>query len=272
MSAAKSQPATELPHARIGVPVGLDLTDQLPASGRTLVFCDDTEIAGQPLATLEPDLRILAAVQMPSEGYATLDTAMTKALQSIGVVEFHATDIATGNGVWKGRPEEERVVALKFVAGQLATHATRIGAVWLPKGQYAELKKGAEKLGKVGVGFKHGLKRALVRSVVSRLATGRRPAMLWLDQDSPIAVPKVEQWPEAKFLIGGGPVASPSHLVRGLQLADLAVWSVQRFMLKRAGFEDETATAIDDVACEVVASFPTGIDDLRGDAHGDWAP
>lgn len=272
MSVAKSQPATKLLHPKIGDPVGLDLTGQLSVPGRTLIFCDDTEIAGQPIATLEPDLRILAAVQIPSEGYATLDSAMTTALQSYGVGEFHATDIATGNGVWKGRPDEERVAALRFVAEQLATHATRIGAMWLPKGQFPELKKGAEKLGKVGGGFKQGLKRALVRSVVSRLATGSRPAMLWLDQDSPITAPKVEHWPEAKFLIGGGPVASPSHLVRGLQLADLAVWSVQRFMLKRAGFEDETVTTIDDVACEVVASFPTGIDDLRGDKHGDWAP
>jgi hypothetical protein len=272
MSAAKPHPATETAHAKIDAPAALDLIGQLSLPGRTLVFCDDTEISGQPIATLEPDLRILAAVQLSSEGYATIDAAMTAALESYGVAEFHATDIATGNGAWKDRPENERVAALRFVAGQLATHATRIGAVWLPKGQYSGLKKDAEKLGKVGVGFRHGLKRALVRSVVSRLATGSRPAMLWLDQDTPIAVPKVEHWPEAKFLIGGGPVASPSHLVRGLQLADLAAWSIQRFLLKRAGFDDETATAIDDVACEVVASFPTGIDDLRGDKHGDWAP
>lgn len=64
---------------------------------------------------------------------------------------------------------------------------------------------------------------------------------------------------------------APSHMVRGLQLADLAIWSMQRYQTKRAGFDDGTATAIDEVARNVVSGFPTGCDDLRGDAHPDWA-
>ncbi len=250
----------------------MSLTDQFAVAGRTLVFCDDTDIAGQPVAKLRPDLRILVAVQVASENYAALDAAMTAALDQYGVAEFHATDIATGNRAWKGRSEEERAAALAFVAEQLSIHARRVGAVWLPKGQYPQIRKDAETIGKVGVGFKHGLRRVLVRSVVERLAAGARPAMLWLDQDNALAEPKVEHWPEATFLIGGGPVVAPSHLVRGLQLADLAIWSVQRFQTKRAGFDDGTATAIDKVARDVVAGFPTGFDDLRGDAHPDWAP
>lgn len=248
------------------------LTDQLAIAGQTLVFCDDTDIAEQPVATLQPDLRILVAVQMPSENYAALDATLTAALDQYGVQEFHATDIASGNHGWKGRSEEERASALTFVADQLATYGGRIGAVWLPKGQYPQIRKDAEKLGKVGVGFKHGLRRVLVRSVVERLATGTRPAMLWLDQDNPLAEPKVEHWPEATFLVGGGPVVAPSHLVRGLQLADLAAWSVQRYQIRRASFDDGAVTEIDKVAMSVVAAFPTGFDDLRGDAHRDWAP
>ena len=249
-----------------------ELADRLGVPGQTLVFCDDTDFAGQSVTALEPDLRVLVAVQIASDTYARLDAAMMAALDGYGVTEFHATDIATGNGMWKGRTETERATALQFVASQLATHAVRVAAVWLPKGQYPSLRKEAEKLGSVGVGFKHGLRRALVRSVVERLAIGSRPAMLCLDQDTTIAGPKVEHWPEAEFLVGGGPIVSPSHLVRGLQLADLAVWSVQRFQTKRAGFDSRTATAIDKIACNVVATFPTGLDDLRGDDHADWAP
>lgn len=254
-------PASELP-----------LTNQLAVAGRTLVFCDDTDIAGQPVAKLRPDIRILVAVQVASESYAALDAAMTAALDQYGVDEFHATDIATGNRAWKGRSEVQRAAALAFVAEQLSIHAVRIGAVWLPKEQYPQIRKDAEKIGKVGVGFKQGLRRVLVRSVVERLAAGSRPAMLWLDQDSPQARPKVEQWPEATFLVGGGPIVAPSHMVRGLQLADLAVWSVQRFQVMRASFDNGSATAIDKVARDVVAGFPTGFDDLRGTAHADWAP
>ena len=250
----------------------MPLIDHFAVAGRTLVFCDDTDIAGQPIAKVRPDLRILVAVQVPSENYAALDAAMTAALDQYGVAEFHATDIATGNRAWKGRSEEERIAALAFVAEQLSIFAERVGAVWLPKGQYPQIRKDAEKIGKVGVGFKHGLRRVLVRSVVERLAAGTRPAMLWLDQDSSLAGPKVEHWPEATFLMGGGPVVAPSHMVRGLQLADLAIWSVQRFQTMRSGFDDGTATAIDKVARDVVAGFPTGFDDLRGDAHADWAP
>jgi len=245
---------------------------QLHAPGTTLVFCDDTDIQGQPIPTMHPDLRILAAVQMRSESYSALEAAMATARATYGVSEFHATDIATGNRAWTGRSEEERRDALTFVADQLAEHGTRVAAVWLPKGEYPKVKKEAEKLGPVGAGFKHGLKRALVRSVVGRLATGTRPAMLWLDQDKPGAAPKIEKWPEATSLTGGGPIVAPSHLVSGLQLADLAVWSIQRFMTKRAGFDDGNATAFDAVAMRVVAEFPTGIDDLRGDGHADWAP
>lgn len=247
------------------------LTDHLAIEGRTLVFCDDTDIAGQPVDTLQPDLRILVAVQVPSENYAALDTAMTAALDQFGVHEFHATDMATGNRGWKGRGEKERAAALAFVAEQLSTFAGRIGAVWLPEGQYPQIRKEAEKFGKVGVGFKQGLRRVLIRSVVERLAADGRPAMLWLDQHSPLAGPKVEHWPEATFLVGGGPVLAPSHLVRGLQLADLAIWSVQRFQTRRARFDDGTATMIDKVARDVVASFPNGLEDLRGDANADWA-
>ncbi len=96
--------------------------------------------------------------------------------------------------------------------------------------------------------------------------------MLWLDQDSPFPELKVESWPEATFLVGGGLVAVTSYLVRGLQLADLAIRSVQRFQTERAGIDDGTATEFDKVARNVVAAFPTGLDDLRGDAHRDWAP
>ncbi len=255
-----------------GAASGMALIDQLAVAGRTLVFCDDTDIAEQPVSTLRPDLRLLVAVQVPSEHYPALDGAMTAALDQYGVTEFHATDMATGNRAWKGRSEEERAAALAFVAEQLSAYARRVGAVWLPKGQFPQIRRDAEQFGKVGVGFKNGLRRVLIRSVVERLAAGTRPAMLWLDQDSPLAEPKVEHWPEATFLVGGGPVVAPSHLVRGLQIADLAIWSVQRFQTKRAGFDDGTATAIDEVASNVVADFPMGFDDLRGDAHADWAP
>lgn len=71
----------------------MELTDQLAMDGRTLVFCDDTDVAEQPVATLQPDLRILVAVQVLSENYATLDAAMVAALDQYGVPEFHATDM-----------------------------------------------------------------------------------------------------------------------------------------------------------------------------------
>jgi hypothetical protein len=250
-----------------------DLQNMLRVPGQTLIFCDDTDIQKRPVRTLEPDLRILVALQIDSAKYPAIEAALFAKLKDTGVSEFHATDIATGNGPWSGCSMERREAVLQFLANIVAADVSRVGAVWLPQHQFPELKSRAELLGKVSVGFRHGLKRVFVRSIVEGLALGSKPAMLVMDQDKAISSPQLEIWPEATFLIGGGPIAAPSHLVPGLQLADLVAWSVHRFLTKRAAFDYGTATPIERVAMRVVAAIPGGLQNLlKRDTVSDWAP
>ncbi len=50
----------------------IDLPEILLKPDRVLVFCDDTDIAQQPVASLQPDLRILIGVQLMSNTRASL--------------------------------------------------------------------------------------------------------------------------------------------------------------------------------------------------------
>jgi hypothetical protein len=50
-----------------------DILADLTAPSRTLVFCDDTELSGAPVAWLAPNLRVLCALTIPSGRYAAVD-------------------------------------------------------------------------------------------------------------------------------------------------------------------------------------------------------
>lgn len=88
-----------------------------------------------------------------------------------------------------------------------------------------------------------------------------------INQDSPLAAPKVEHRPEATFIFSCGPVMATSHLVCALQVADLVVWSVQRYLIRRANMDNGTATEIEMLARNVVAAFAIGFDDRGVDTQ-----
>jgi hypothetical protein len=233
------------------------LLANLAEPGRTLVFCDDTDIAPQPVPWLQPDLRILVAVEMSSEAYAAAVVALEARLASLGMPEFHAAEIANPNGKspWKAISAEDRASALHFLAGILTGSGARVHQAHVPKAQFDQLKAQAQLVGKVGVGFKMGLKRVFLRCLLDHLATAGGEAIAVLDQDKPLAQPVVEHWPEAAFLVGGGPVAARSTDVPGLQLADMAAWSINRMLCRRPCFDDGTATDFDRAALELVGNL-----------------
>ena len=211
------------------------LLQALAEPGRTLVFCDDTDISGQPVPWLQPDLRILVAVEMSSRAYAVAAAELEAKVASLGMPEFHAAEIANpkGKSPWKGVPQAERATSLHFLAGVLNGAGAHVHEAHVPKAQFAALKAEAQLVGKVGVGFKQGLKRAFLRCLSDHLTLGANGTIVVMDQDKPLAEPVVEAWPEAAFLIGGGPVAARSVDVPGLQLADMAAWSINRYMCRK---------------------------------------
>ena len=245
----------------------LDLPGELNVPGRRLVFCDDTDLDGKPVAALEPDIRILVAVEVASETYAPAATQMAAYLAGVAMLEFHATEIANpkSNSPWKSVPMGQRVEALGWLGELFATLNAKVSYTRIPKAQFHELKAQAQELGAVGVDFKTGLKRVFLRCLFEELEQAGDPSMIVLDQDGTTGEPKVEHWPEGKFLVGGGPIVAQSHDVPGLQLADLAVWSIGRMVRHRERFNEGLATPFDRVALEVVAGFD-GLCDLLGSA------
>lgn len=231
--------------------------EALPEPGRTLVFCDDTDISGQPVPWLQPDLRILVAVEMSSEDYAAAAAKLEARLASLGMPEFHAAEIANpkGKSPWKGVSPDERAAALHFLAGALNGAGAHVHEAHVPKAQFAALKAEAQLVGKVGVGFKMGLKRVFLRCLSDHLAVGANGTIVVMDQDKPLAEPVVENWPEAAFLIGGGPVAARSLDVPGLQLADMAAWSINRYMCRKLKVAAGNANEFDQAALEVVGNL-----------------
>jgi hypothetical protein len=240
------------------------LLASLGQSGRTLVFCDDTDIAGQPVPWLKPDLRILVAVEIDSESYASAASEMVSYLANLGMPEFHAADMANPNkkSPWKAVALEARTEALHQLAGILNASGAHFYHARVPMAQFSTLKARAQLKGKVGVGFKHGLKRVFLRCLFEYLASANRPALVVMDQDKPLAGPVIEAWPEASFLVGGGPIAASSKDVPGLQLADMAVWSINRILCRRPAFDDGSATAVDRAALEVVGKMEGRLGDL----------
>lgn len=66
---------------------------QLEEPGRTLVFCDDADLAGTPVPGLAADLRILCALVLPSESYSLAVSRMSERLAALDQTEFHAKEI-----------------------------------------------------------------------------------------------------------------------------------------------------------------------------------
>lgn len=248
----------------LAAPTANELLAGLGQSGRRLVFCDDTDIAGHKVPWLEPDLRILVAVEMDSEAHVKAAAEMAPCLARLGMEEFHAAEMANPNkkSPWKAVAPAERAEALHVLAGILNRCGAYFYQARVPKAQFTSLKARAQQEGKVGVGFRHGLKRVFLRCLFEHLAGADRPSLVVIDQDKPLAHPVIEHWPEASFLVGGGPIAACSKDVPGLQLADMAVWSINRMLCRRPCFDDGSATAFDHAALEVVGNLNGGFGDL----------
>lgn len=239
------------------------ILDELVVPGRRLIFCDDTDLEGRPVAMLEPDLRILVAVELDSGAYASAALQMAAYLDNLGMPEFHATEIANpgSKSPWKAIDTDRRIEALEWLGDLLAGLEASVSFARIPKAQFNELKAQAQQLGSVGVGFKQGLRRVFLRCLFEECEQYAAPTLIVLDQEGPVAEPTVEHWLAGTFLVGGGPIVARSSDVAGLQLADLAAWSVGRYVRHRERFRGTKATPFDQIALTVVGRLD-GLRDL----------
>jgi hypothetical protein len=194
---------------------------------------------------------------MTSERYAVAFTEMKNMLKKLGQAEFHVTEIVNPKAAatWKRVPIEERRKALRFLGGLLAKSITKLYYAYVSRGQYEQLKRVAEKYGSVSVGHKAGLKKVFLRCLFERLSSAGAKKAVILDQDKALEAPVVESWPEGEFLCGGGPIVADSASVPGLQLADMAAFSIGRYLRKREEIAAGGDNDFDIIVLETIAGL-----------------
>ena len=87
--------------------------------------------------------------------------------------------------------------------------------------------------------------------------------MLILDQDKFSVTPKVESREGGEFLCGGGPIIGDSASIPGLQLADMAAFSMGRYMRKRAEIAQGSDKGFDITVARTIAGLNGRCEYLR---------
>lgn len=240
--------------------IATEVLATLAEKERFLTFCDDSDIDGNPIQGFEKDFRVLCAIKIRSENYAQLATAFKERLTKryAPACEFHATEIVNPNrkSLWYKVPICVRLDAFDFLRELLEENTESLYYCYCSKEQYKTLKKEAEKKGEVNVNFKAGLKKVFLRSLFGRLAETSIPSIVVMDDDDNKKLPpRVESWPEGKFLVGGGPIVARSHDIEGLQLADFAVYAITRYLRTRENLLSGDATKFDQLAAQAIGDL-----------------
>jgi hypothetical protein len=106
----------------------LPLLDDLTSPGRTLAFCDETNLTEGATPTLVANLRLHAAFVLDSSAYATVSGPLADFLAAGGLPEFHAAEIVNGKAgsPWKTVPMRVRLDAYQGVSTALQLPGSRI--------------------------------------------------------------------------------------------------------------------------------------------------
>jgi len=239
-----------------------DILSNLGNADSILIFCDDSDIQGQPNPNFVPDLRVLCAIKIDSANYNNLD--ISKQIARFGVPEFHATEVVNpnSNSTWRSVKYEDRIKIFEHMKLLLTRYAVKVYYCYVSKNQYDDLRKKAEEIGSVRAQHKAGLKRVFLRSLFERLRTLSKPVVLVMDQGKNINEPKIESWEGGEFLEGGGPIVADSSLVQGLQLADFAAYSITRYVRSREKIESGNANQFETIAAETLANLGQRVESL----------
>ncbi len=227
--------------------------------GATLVFIDDTNFHGSSVRRLAPDLRVLVGVRIDSGHYAGIEAAMRQRLAEVGEAEFHAAEMVNPDkeGPWRRVSFPDRIAAFKFLGSLIERSCAEMRYIHVSKEQYAELRRAARDAGYGDFGLERdaGLKRVMLRCVLEELALEGRPAMVVIDQDRVRDGIEQDGSEDAPWLLGGGVLTAPSHLVAGLQIADALAYAVGRRFRRDEEFNAGNAKALDQAALEPLAAL-----------------
>ena len=236
------------------MPANLEaILQDLPMPGRTLAFCDETNLTEQATATLVANLRLHVGIVVQSEVYGPVAEALRTFLKANGLPEFHSTEVVnprTGTP-WRNVPFDLRLEAFERLTQAVNMGGSRIPYLYLSKQDHDGFV--ARSGGLITADYKRSLKTVFLSCMAAYLA--RPMPILVIDRDKNTPGPVLHPISNPGNLLGGGAISVESHKVIGLQIADMAAYAVRRYLLKRAVLYIGNAGPFDEIAARAVASF-----------------
>lgn len=242
-------------------PTLLPILATLDTPGRTLAFCDETNLTEAATSEQVANLRLHAAFVVDSAAYAPVAGMLAEFLAANDLPEFHAAEIVNANASspWKTVPMALRIEAYQRISDALLLPRSRIAYLYISKAEYDGMvvKSG----GVIPADYKQGLKRVFLSSIADYLPQAT-PSAVVADRDKNTPGPTLCAFQGGSHLIGGGAILVESHRVIGLQLADMAAYVVRRYLLRKRRIKQGNADAFDEIATATVASFLDRFDHL----------
>lgn len=236
-----------------------EIERQLLRPGQTLVFVDETEFQGQEVSGLAPDLRVVVGLKVTSDHYPEIRSRMVERLEKLGTSEFHSTEILNPkrNSSWRSVEFSERINAFKLLSNLIEQAEASMRYAWISKNDYSEIRARMQQSeqGVPGLDRNTALKRFALRSLVLELREEGRPSAIIVDQDRPRNTIELDRSEDVPWLIGGGVLTSPSHVVHGLQIADALAYGIGRRFRKRDDLDLNTASELDEAAIGPLAAL-----------------
>ncbi|MEV5023469.1 hypothetical protein MRBLMA1_003352 [Sphingobium sp. LMA1-1-1.1] len=236
----------------------------LATPGRTLAFCDETDVTHEGTSTMLPGIHLMGALVMASDHYAAIQDELEGFRAAWGLPEIHANEVVTPGtrSKWRQVERSVREEAFALACGIAARPGNQIAYVHVSKSQYADMRCDCR-----GKGFpqrhKSGVKLVFTPLIVEHLEPMGQ-AVLVMDRDKPGSVPTLTPMPRAGHLVGGGAVRADSSAVTGLQVADAALYSIGRYVRRRDGIVADTTDAFDRIAMEMLVAMGGRIHNLLG--------
>jgi hypothetical protein len=216
------------------VETGNEILTGLSRGGRDLVFVDDTGTSGKPIPVLASDFRLLCAVILPSDRYDAVKRILSLGLRKLdpGLREFHATEIVNpgSRSPWKAVSIAKRLEALGLLGDQLLTHAELVAFVYVSGEQFnAELLPRILERGGPQIDYKAALADVFFKVLLQFMR--RKGEEMAIVVDSPHPLPneiKIQGVRDPMGVYQGGIIYSESWREEGLQLADIAAYTLNR--------------------------------------------
>lgn len=230
---------------------------------RILVFVDESGTPGKPIPVLAGDFRLFCAVLVPSDRYDAAKRSLSRRLRELdaGLREFHAIEIVNpgSKSAWRALSADKRFHVLEFLAAQLVEHAALLAYVYVSGEQFnAELLPRILERGGAELDHEAVLKDVFFKVLLQFMR--RMGDEMAIIADSPTALPdkiKIQDVRDPTGLYQRGIIYAESWREEGLQLADLAAYTLNRVFHIKQRRADGRASRFDDVIDGLIEELRT---------------